>query len=618
MAISANALEQLLQGSSSASSLDRKALGRLLAELARSVDTTLAGQASEVPRFDPRLEQLRTLLLGREIESLARLSHQIDDPEELAGAVSRVLPAAIAQASTRDGTLGEVLAPAVERATRTSIRSDPQTLVNILYPLILPAIRKSIGEGIDATFQSLNESLKHSLSWRGLRWRWEAWRSGVSFATVVLRHTLVFQVEHAFLIHRHTGLLIAHVAADDAVSQDPQIISSMLVAIQDFVRDSFTAGDQQGLDALRLGELTLWSEAGAFATLVAVIRGNPPESLHDTLRETLTRIHTERGQALQTFSGDSAAFPDVEAQLRESVLLRQEARPVQRSRYPSMVLSLAVIVLVLFAGWLFHWWRDERRWDDYVGQLRAEPGIVITDVGKHHGKWEIGGLRDPLAADPRQMLRSTALDPARVVEHWQPYQGFNPDLVLKRLVGSLQPPTGLSFSVAGDRIVARGSASYAWLQRAATYIRALPDGAPIIDLSHVRDLNQGALGQLRASIQSMEIRFAHNESLPAPSEEAKLDQLASQLRDLDALSASLHVVTRVTVTGHSDATGKGTSNLSLSLARAEAVRALLKKRGVDPDLLSIRGAGPLEPLEDEATDAARSANRRVSLTVAFD
>ena len=61
------------------------------------------------------------------------------------------------------------------------------------------------------------------------------------------------------------------------------------------------------------------------------------------------------------------------------------------------------------------------------------------------------------------------------------------------------------------------------------------------------------------------------------------------------LSSSLHVITRVTLTGHSDDQGQGTSNLSLSVARAEAVRALLKKRGVDPDLLAVRGAGPLEP-----------------------
>ena len=141
----------------------------------------------------------------------------------------------------------------------------------------------------------------------------------------MLKHTLVYQVEHVFLIHRHTGLLISHVAAENAAGQDPQLVSSMLVAIQDFVRDSFTGAEQQGLDTVRLGELWLWSEPGPFATLVAVIRGNPPEGLHDTLRGVLSRIHAERPHALESFDGDSSCFADVEAHLSECAALGQRA-----------------------------------------------------------------------------------------------------------------------------------------------------------------------------------------------------------------------------------------------------------------------------------------------------
>jgi OOP family OmpA-OmpF porin len=616
--MSAAAFERLLHTSGVDSGIDRKALARLLVELARSTDANIAAQEGDSPRFDPRLEQLRTLLLGAEIQALARLSRQIDDPEELAKAISRILPAAIAQASALDGRLGEVLAPTVERATQSSIRSDPHTLVNILYPLILPAIRKSIGETIDATFQSLNESLKQSLSWRGLKWRWQAWRTGVSFASVVLKHTLVFQVEHAFLIHRHTGLLIAHAAAADAVSQDPQVVSSMLMAIQDFVRDSFTNVGQQGLDTLRLGELTLWSKPGAYATLVAVIRGNPPESLRETLQTILTRIHAERGQALQAFNGDSSTFRDVEAQLRECVELRQERPAPARARLPWPALLIGAGLLALTGWGVFLWWRDSSAWQNYLSLLRAQPGIVITDAGRHDGKWQISGLRDPLAADPVQLLRKVSIDPAWVVGHWQPYQAFNAPLVLKRFAAALQPPPSVTLAVANDQIIARGSASYGWLQRARAYVSALPDGAPRVDFSQIRDIDSGVLGRLRASIQAKEILFGYNESLPADTQNAVLDELAMQLRELEDLTAGLHVATRVTVIGHSDSTGRGTFNLSLSLARAEAIRALLKKRNVNPDLLSVRGAGPLEPLQDDASDAARSANRRVSLTVSFD
>jgi len=267
---------------------------------------------------------------------------------------------------------------------------------------------------------------------------------------------------------------------------------------------------------------------------------------------------------------------------------------------------------------LSHWWRDTQRWEEYVSRLRDQPGIVVTDIGRNGGKWQVSGLRDPMAVDPQRLLRESSIDPSRVVSRWQPYVGLNPDLVLRRMVKVVQPPPGITLSLAGDHIVAHGSASIGWLQRAKAYVRTLPEGAPPVDLSQVKDISSGTLDELRAAIQSKEIRFGYNESLPASSEGALLDELAAELRRLESMAATLHVTTRVTVTGHSDSTGKGTFNLSLSLARAEAVRALLKKRNVDPDLLSVRGAGPLEPLEDEATDAARSVNRRVSLTVAFD
>jgi OOP family OmpA-OmpF porin len=244
---------------------------------------------------------------------------------------------------------------------------------------------------------------------------------------------------------------------------------------------------------------------------------------------------------------------------------------------------------------------------------------MISRAEARDGKFFLSGLRDPLAVDPLTLLTEAGIDPARVAAHFEPYEGLDPQFVLKRLQASLNPPPGVTFAIDGNRIVAQGSAPSPWISRARKVGSSLPAGAPVLDLSAVRDISEGALGKLRDAIQARSISFDSGKSLPAAGQEQVLDEIASELNELAKLSSTLHAVTRVTLTGHADSQGQGTSNLSLSMARAEAVRALLKKRGVDPDLLQVRGAGQLEPLQDDTSAAAaRSANRRVSFSIGFE
>jgi outer membrane protein OmpA-like peptidoglycan-associated protein len=96
--------------------------------------------------------------------------------------------------------------------------------------------------------------------------------------------------------------------------------------------------------------------------------------------------------------------------------------------------------------------------------------------------------------------------------------------------------------------------------------------------------------------------------------------LAEQIKEFADNARKSGVTARFMLTGHSDATGRETANASISTARAEAVRALLNKRGVVPELLLVRGAGTFEPLvpENENSQAGSSTNRRVSITVNLD
>src|SRR5215210_8999913 len=253
-----------------------------------------APQKNNHPGNHDGLDELRRLLVGPEQQELVRLQKRLDEQDELLPAdVGRVLPEAVRLRSRQDKKVTEALLPTVEEAIGISVRKNPQTLVDALFPVIGPAIRRAISEALTGMVQAMNQTLEHSLSPQGLKWRLEAWRTGRSFAEVVMLHTLLYRVEQVFLIHRETGLLLGHVLAGESAVQDADMVSGMLTAIQDFVHDSFSAQKEDALETLQVGGLTVWIEQGPRAILAGVIRGQAPQELRNVFRETLERIHQE-------------------------------------------------------------------------------------------------------------------------------------------------------------------------------------------------------------------------------------------------------------------------------------------------------------------------------------
>ncbi|MDM0079155.1 OmpA family protein [Variovorax sp. J31P179] len=592
-------------------------LAALLLELARCVDPSVAATLPSRLDADPRLDAMRRVLLERERVALAQLQEKFDDPKQLADAVGSVLPAAFALAAAQDDRLGLAISPTVERATQASIQKNPGRMVDILYPVMGPAIRKAIAETLEGSLQSLNQALKHSLSWRGLKWRIEAWRTGSSFAEVVLKHTAVFRVDHVFLIHRKTGLLLAHVARDDATTRDPQLVSAMLSAIQDFVRDSFDESasggtSSGGIDSLRLGDLLLWCEEGPSAFLAAVIHGTPPAMLRTRLGETLGSVHDQWRGALEEFSGDTTPFEAAQPLLR--LCLLSQAAETHRKVSPLMWL-IPLLLLGALGWWVGQRIIERRHVDAYVSSLQDQPGIVVMNAERRDGKWLVSGLRDPLAAQPEALLAKTDLDPARIVGRWEPYQALHPAIVLKRLQATLDPPPTVILAQDASGIRASGNAPQRWMEKARAFVQTLPAGAPKVDLSALKDVQDPDYLRLRDAIQAQLIHFDFSMPRPAADQETKLDTVAGYMRELVQVARDQGFPVKVTIVGHADATGKDTSNLALSVGRAEVVRSMLRARGVDPSVLAVRGAGPLEPLRPGASEDELSMNRRVSFGV---
>ncbi|MDQ6655291.1 MAG: OmpA family protein, partial [Verrucomicrobiota bacterium] len=228
-------------------------------------------------------EELRRLLFSREQEELRVLKARLADKEQRAREISSVLPQAVTLSRERGGELANALLPTIETSVRESIEKRPEVFVDALHPIIGSVVRRSLAESLRNLLQSFNQTLEHTFSWRGLKWRFEALRTGRSFAEVVMLRSLVYRVEQLFLIHRETSMSLLHVSADLAETQDADMVAGMASAIQDFARDSFKTGDNATLDEFRIGELQVWIARGRYAYLAAAVRGNPPRELRTTL-----------------------------------------------------------------------------------------------------------------------------------------------------------------------------------------------------------------------------------------------------------------------------------------------------------------------------------------------
>ncbi len=536
-------------------------------------------------------EELRRLLIESEQEKITSLEDRVGDldnklanlPPVAASEVSDVLPGAIINRRKRDNYLTEAVFPTVEESIKLSIKRDSRVMANALFPVIGPAIRKAINEALSSMVQSLNQTLEYSFSPKGLRWRLEAMQTGKPFGEVVLLKTLLYRVEEVFLIHLETGLLLQHVSANIQQNQDADMVSGMLTAIQDFVSDSFHNTPEATLDTLQIGELYVWIDRSPQLLLASVIRGNAPVSLREIFHGAIEKIQSEQQTALRNFDGDSAPFLLSRPILEDCLYFKLgDEGSLQKSIFaPTNVLAGILGLVILIGG--FFWIRDYWRWSNYVERLRSESGIVVTDAERGWLKHSIQGLRDPLSVSPESLLKDYNYDEGKVVSRWENYQALSPEFVLKRAKKLLNPPEGISLTIEDGVLVAKGNAPAEWFAEAEKLSRALPVSGFKIDGSLVENIKN--------EIEKEEIHFGTGAADLDPTEETKLNALASKFQTLSDLSKSNGKAVRIEIAGHTDDSGAGHLNSQLVNQRSQTVKAKLMRISSqireNPSLLTI-------------------------------
>ena len=575
-----------------------------------------AGQGDEAD-----LQKLRELLFLREMTSLRTLENRLDDPAQHARETSEVIAEALLlRGQQKDHLLYTALEPMAEALFKEALRKNPMDFVNVLFPLMGPAIRRSIAETFHSMLEGFHKTMEQVFSWKGLRWRWQAWRTGVSFSEVVLLNTLLYRVEQVFFIHAETGLVLSHVSGSDVTAQDADMVSAMFTAIQDFARDCFAGGPGSNLDSLQLGEFTILLERGSSAYLACVVRGAVPFEFRGRLRDAMAVLQVKYANELNSFTGDTEKFVSARWILEDLLDARYAGEGVPLPFWIRLMPAMAVLLLVASGGYVWYGIHqrsvERHRMEESFALVGEKPGILLVEARQdrtHH--WKVIYQKDPFAEDPK------FLDPKAYTLQVIPYLSYEAEMITLRVKERIVPPEGVTVEFDGSGTLRlRGKASMAWMLQARQEALTLP-GVEKIDMSGLTDPRIDELKSMIALVESTVVEFPLGKETPVPEDAAKLARAVDTLVKIEKLATSMNISVSLTVYGRADATGDDKRNYEISRARTRTVAAMLYTQGSSIPIATY-GLGSTQT-RDEETNAdsqesrahRKEARRRVELKV---
>ncbi len=449
---------------------------------------------------EQELATVRRLLVGLSQQQTQRLASHFGSTNDFADYLASILHSSAENNHSTSSPGQQKLINALDAFTKDSVQRNvfdkPKQLGTIIAPAMGPAIRKSVQMMFASLLQSFESTMEQSFSWRGIRWRWEAIRTRKPLADIILRDTILYRVDHVFVIHRQTGLLLCEAVRESTVTREPELVSSMISAIASFVADAFSSPQTKqstpsrvgavdavdtanndntstsqahtnhaqestgGLESFRVGDQTMFVEYGEKTIVACLVWGQVSLSFREQLQELKELVESDAGAHLAQFHGDNVPFQKYVAYANQ--LLQQQAKQ-KPSRSKLLWGLLAVVACVAIAWFGYHKYDRSRaiqQQKDAFSQnlitLKETPGIVVTEAVFDPKTPYIFGLQDPLADWPPEVV---------VSKPFSPYLSVEPSIVKKRAELLWHPPEGVSVRMATSVAYLEGIAHSQWIKK---------------------------------------------------------------------------------------------------------------------------------------------------------
>lgn len=422
-----------------------------------------------------QIDELRHLIVGANEEQLAALKERIENIEQRTSDVAEVITPAISQGLKRDGqSLISALKDPVTIGLKQAIRAEPEEFAEILYPAMAPSIRRIISQSISSLLITINRTVESATSAEGIKTRIQSIRTGIPYAELALRQSLLYRVEHVYLIDRTSGIKIDEAASDESTSLDSDAVSAMFSAIQSFVQDSFSQDKTALLTDLKVGEYNVWVANGPNLMLACVINGDAPEGLKDDLYDALYRIRTSYANQIAEFDGNTDDFTGVQEIMQPLLQLELKDGDGKQggvSKSGSFIPILLLLVLIAGLGYYFFDRSSKLSTVEYF--LRQTPGIAATEIFWEDGEIVVEGLQDPDAKIPYDIFDAYGIKPESLLLQTIPFRSLDVNMELQRFRDEFVLPKGVNLAAINNAVHLDGSAPISWLNTHDIRIRQL-------------------------------------------------------------------------------------------------------------------------------------------------
>ncbi|MEG5063742.1 OmpA family protein [Microcoleus sp. B3-A4] len=504
----------------------------------------------------------------------------VNSPADIANAIAPEIGLAIKEQIRLDQeSIAQAIAPEMGKAITAQIKLERDSMVDALYPVIGSTISRYMAEAI----KTINEKVSNAISVEGFQRKIRSKVQGVSEAELILQESVPFTVQAAFLIHKASGLIISEVQNSESYQLESEMVAGMLTAIRSFVNECIVQpGESSELNQIEYGDSKILLEVAGYCYMAVVIKGEPPDSFIQKIRETVSNLILNYAQVIHEFNGDPDTIPE---SLHPSIKTLFEPLPTQKSTKPPIALaaiSLVALSLIL-VPWGIYQYRSsvERRLEtNAIAALASTPELAVyrLDVAVDGKTLKLTGKlpNQELRAQAEKIAASTA--PKLQLDNRIIAVDVPPDPVLtaaevQRITAVLNQKEGVSISTRyGDRkLTVEGRVrDGAEAQKIAQSLKQIPGVQSVISTIKLEPLKI-----------TTRIYFEQGTTkLDSTDEEI----IASVKKFMDQYPQK-----QIKIIGHSDRSGELATNQQLSLRRAAAVRDALVRQGADPKRLQTVG-----------------------------